>query len=320
MEVERKRFKFEILISRYFSNISKIILANLIFAIPSVIIFFVIYYINSIFFERPNYFIFLTSIIFLYPFFSGVIAIVRNIARGDDDFKVFDLYIKILKENFLQFLLHGVVLYIASVLSFLSISLYIRLLPVSGLFYVLLFVCLLIALFVFFASYYIGVMSVTFDISPINVYKNSFLMSFGELKNNFFATVWLLAFLIIFASITTIMAFSKSVVALIIVCAVFYIFIIPATTEYIIVFYIYDGMYSLIFNKADHQKKIEETISNGGKKIEKESTDFYDNFSDIDINSLKDTDDYIFHNGKMIKQSAILKQLKEKESGNNNDE
>ena len=318
MEVERKKFKFEILISRYFGNFSKIILANLIFAIPSVFVFSLLYYINSIFFERPNYFIFLTSVIFLYPFFSGVVAVVRNIARGDDDFKVFDFYIKTLKENFLSFLLHGVVLYIASALSFLSISLYIRLLAISGIFYVLLFVCFLIVLLVFFASYYIGVMSVTFDISPINVYKNSLLMSFGEIKNNFFATVWLLAFLIIFASIATIMAFSKSVIALAIVCAVFYIFIIPATAEYIIVFYIYDGMYSLIFNKADRQKELEATISNGGKKPEKKSLDFSDNFSDIDIANLKDTDDYIFYNGKMIKQSAILKQLKEREI--NNDE
>ena len=36
-------------------------------------------------------------------------------------------------------------------------------------------------------------------------------------------------------------------------------------------------------------------------------------FSAIDVTKLKDTDDYIFFNGKMVKQSALLKMVREKE-------
>ena len=45
-----------------------------------------------------------------------------------------------------------------------------------------------------------------------------------------------------------------------------------------------------------------------------------EDFSDIDISSLKDTDEYIFHNGKMVKQSAILRMIREKEQKDNQTE
>jgi hypothetical protein len=40
-----------------------------------------------------------------------------------------------------------------------------------------------------------------------------------------------------------------------------------------------------------------------------------DDFSDIDVSQLKDTDDYIYHNGRMVKQSALLRMIREREAG-----
>ena len=49
------------------------------------------------------------------------------------------------------------------------------------------------------------------------------------------------------------------------------------------------------------------------KKAAQAAQPVKDDFSDIDISSLKDTDDYIFHNGKMVKQSTLLKMIREQQ-------
>ena len=39
MDNERKRFRFEVLLERYFTNFHRILLTNLIFAVPSAVVF-----------------------------------------------------------------------------------------------------------------------------------------------------------------------------------------------------------------------------------------------------------------------------------------
>ena len=92
MNKERKRMRFEILLERYFSNFHRILLVNLIFAIPSAAVFFAVYSLNSLFFSEHNILFYLLSVIIVYPFFSGVITVVRNIARGDENVNVFSVY------------------------------------------------------------------------------------------------------------------------------------------------------------------------------------------------------------------------------------
>ena len=48
------------------------------------------------------------------------------------------------------------------------------------------------------------------------------------------------------------------------------------------------------------------------KKIDEKPQIEEADFSTIDISKLKDTDDYIFFNGKMVKQSTLLKMVREK--------
>lgn len=304
--MERKKMKFEILLDRFFSNFHRVLFTNLLFAVPSAVLFGLFYLLSSLIFKDVVIPFLMISMIPLFPFYSGVVAVCRNIARGDKGVAVFSTFITAVKNNFLPFLLHGLIVYIASLLSFFSISLYGSMLSQGWFFYVLLFFSILITLFLLYIAFYVPLMNITYDIPLKYVYKNSFLMAFGELKNNLFATI---ALAVVAAICLTITAFSGSVTVLLIVLAVLWVFILPATATFMYVFFIYDGMASMIDSKSKPEAVADDTKKVSGKP----EMNIEDDFSDIDIDSLSDTDDYIFHNGRMVKQSTLLHMLKERQ-------
>lgn len=302
MEQTRKKMKFEILIDRYFSNFHRILLTDLLFFVP-LLVGIAIYYLLSRFTTGAL----LTVISFLlvslvFPFYSGVVLVVRNLAKGDEGVKVFKTFIKGVKENFIKFFLFGVILSVVLLFSYFSISVYSKLLSQSWLFYGALFVCILIALAVLFVFFYVPVMTVTFDLSTKHIFKNSFLMSFGEIKNNFFA---LLALAVVLAVCFTFVALCSNAVLLIIVTALLFALVIPASCQFVVSFFVYDDMYCSIAQRDTKSKEIEEAIALAKEKNNQK--EFVEDYSDVDIASLKDTDDYIFYKGKMIKQSVLLK-------------
>ena len=307
--MERKRMRFEILLERFFGNFLKIVLTNLLFAVPSAIVFAALYFLNTALFNgKISMPLMLTAIIFLFPFYAGVVAVCRNIARGDENVPVAKTYFGAIRDNFAPFILHGVVVYIIALFSVLSISLYTSFLSNSWIFYALLFFCILIVLFLLYAVFYIPLMTITYDIPLKYIYKNSFLMSFGEIKNNFFATI---ALAVVFGICFTVTMFAKTTTVLMIVLAAMWALLVPAAATFMYVFFIYDGMTSMIDSK---QKGVD-------RNAVKEQTPepVRDEYADIDVSSLKDTDEYIFHNGRMVKQSTLLQILREREQNKEGD-
>ncbi len=300
--------RFEVLLERYFTNFPKILLLNLIFAVPSAVAVGAIYGLMRLIGE--NILLYLLPIVLLYPFYSGMVACCRNIARGDAVSRILPYYLSVVKEHFGGFLLHGVVAYVAAVLSYFAISLYIHILSVSWFFYVLLFICIIIVMFVLFMLFYVPLMTVTFELRLRYIYKNSFLMSFGELKNNLFA---LFGIAVVAAICFTVTIVFRTPISLAIAVGAMWALLIPATCTFVTVFFIYDGMYNIIVNKAQRKQNLEAAINNGGKMPEPKPADPLEDFSDIDVSTLRDTDDYIFHNGKMVKQSTILRLIREQQ-------
>lgn len=304
--MERKKMKFEILLERFFGNFLKIVLTNLLFAVPSAIVFGGLYFLNTALFAGGiSLPLMMTSIILLFPFYAGVVAVCRNIARGDENVPVTKTFFSAIKQNFAVFLLHGAVVYVISLFSFLSISLYSSALSQNWIFYILLFFCILIVLFLLYAVFYIPLMTITYDIPLRYLYKNCFLMSFGEIKNNFFATI---ALAVVFGICFTITLFARSTTVLTIMLIAMWALLVPATATFMYVFFIYDGMTSMIDSKSESGKKKDED-----QEEKKPAAPVDDDYSDIDISTLRDTDDYIFHNGKMVKQSTVLRILRERE-------
>lgn len=325
MNTERKKMRFEILLERYFSNFHRILLTNLLFAIPSAIVFGVLYALNLVLFHGAiSMPLSLTAIIFLFPFYAGVVMVCRNIARGDDNVPVVRTYFTAIKDNFAHFLLHGVIIYLIVTLSVLAISFYVSLLSAGWFFYGLLFFSIIISLLLLYTVFYIPLMSVTYDLPLRYIYKNSLLMSFGEFKNNVFATI---ASAIVLGICFTIIAFISSTTAMTIIISALWALLIPATITFMIVYYIYDGMMDIIRNKDDLSSELSDAIEKGVKEHEEkiaarsaQPKPAEEDFSDIDISTLKDTDDYIFHNGKMVKQSTLLRMIREKQGSQTEDQ
>lgn len=306
MEQSRKKMKFEFLFERYFSNFPRIILTNLIFFVPLFAALSVYYFIMSFDNLLLSVMSSIPLVAFVFPFFAGVVIVTRNIARGDESIKVFKTFKKGVKDNFKEFFLYGFLASLVFVFSYFSISIYAKMLSQSWLFYVAMFVCILIDLAVLFIFFYVPLMTVTFDLSLKHIFKNSFLMSFGEIKNNLFA---LLSLVVVLAVCFTLVAFATQELLVIIITLLIFALILPATAQYAVSFYVFDDMYDSIAMREEKSKNLDSMIADAKAKKNGEAVVDNTDYSDVDISTLKDTDDFIFYNGKMMKQSELLKRV-----------
>ncbi len=316
---ERKKMGFELLISNLKDNFSKLVFVNLIFAIPflgAIAVSWCIYR-----FVIPGFILALPfALVLASPFYAGVVFHAREISQNKKPQNIFKNYLRAVKENGLRFLLFGALLYIAILGCYFGVQVYLSLAAsVGGVFYVSLFFLLLISLFFLFFFYAVPLMSVSFDLKLKDVLKNSALMTFGEIKNNFFATFGIIFYLAIALFPFLVIPYLVSVVPVSIVklCLVIYIVIslgilIPAPCTMIISHYLYPNMKAVI--SGDGVPNHKSTSQNSVKKPSQEEI----TPTPVDIEELSkgDGDDYIFYQGKMIRRKVLLEMLKEKENNN----
>ena len=154
-------------------------------------------------------------------------------------------------------------------------------------------------------------MTVTFDLPMRYIYKNSFLMSYGEFKSNIFATIAMAVLVAIALTIMMVIGYS---IWLVVVFAVLWATVFPASLTFMYVFYIYEGMYRMVSGEGRREYEKDKQPEEEKPRAAMPEVSELD-FSTIDVSKLKDSDDYIFFNGKMVKQSTLLKMIREKESG-----
>ena len=194
MAGKKAKFALTDFFNNLFNNFGKIVFTNLLFAVPLAVLVTAFYFLDSAL-KLNGYFILMLSIIPLSPFFAGVTLVTSRLARGKENVDVFKTFIEGIKNNWKRFLIHGVITYFAVIFSYFSIRLYSALISqpnADSFFLVMLYVCLIISIIIavafLFIFFYVPSMTVTFDLSLKNIYKNSALMSFGELKHNIIAT------------------------------------------------------------------------------------------------------------------------------------
>ncbi len=305
-------------LSRVFGNLfrgfPRLLLTNLIFAVPSAVFFALFYAVNKLTGINSNFILFLT-VIPVFPFYAGVVQVSTHISQGRTDVVVFQNFVAAVKENFLRFLVHGVVAYLAVFFSYWSINLYAGLSGKSWIFFVFLAISIIIALFFMLMFFYIPSMTVTFDISMKDIYKNSFLMSFGEFKHNLLAIFGL--FLLVVFCTSILLCCSGSAVALMIVTAVLALFIVPSVSSFIINSAVYQRMYVMIVDNSAESKNVDKKLSEKRSELadrknknQKKAPD-YEELKKLDIDESADADEYIYFNGRMMKRGTLLKLKKE---------
>lgn len=311
MATERKKFTFENLVSIYFRKFHKILLTNLLFAVPTTAVGCILYLLTKPLGQVPSLVITMLTVVICYPLYAGVTLVTRNLGRGED-VKVLECFLSGIAENYKKFLVHSIILYFILTIGIFSFTFYSRMaMALGGVMYVLLVSMILIAVWLLFMFYYVPLMTVTFDLSLKNIYKNSALMALGELRVNF---VTFFASLIITAICATPLAFTVgNAVAVIVITAIMFVGIYPASYSLVTGFFIQDVMMMLITGRGKEVHDIKSTE----EKLAKLRNETKDDLADIDIEKVKNShDEYIFHNGKMIKRNTILEMIKEKENEN----
>lgn len=283
----------------YFKNFGKLVQVNLLFFI-SVIISVAYICGTYILFKGLSIAVAAVCLIVLNVFMAGVTQCCRYIYENKE-FRTVEAFFKGIKNNWKSFLLHGVIFYAVFIISYFSVTMYGSAIVQSSIFWVPLGITLLIVLFALFSFYYVNIMTVTLDIKLKDIYRNCMLFSFGELKNNILATIALL----IFAAVNfTICVIFSTPVWLIVVGVLMTALIIPSTVEYIIVFYTYDSMLAMLDVNTKKERQ-EQTDAPAKPPINREEAE---NISRLAPDS---KDEYVFHNGKMIKRSLVEEQLKD---------
>ncbi|MGN0453131.1 MAG: hypothetical protein ACI4GZ_04945 [Ruminococcus sp.] len=318
MANERKKLGFEILLDNFFSNLGRMILVNLIYAVPLFIclagtfaLYRVVLPIAPVVF--PLAFL-LTS-----PFFSGVVVLSREFSRGMvPEEGIFKTYLKAVKENWLRFLIGGIFAYFAFVGCFFSVSVYSSLAKASWIFYIPLFIAILICIFFLFFFYALFLITASFELKQKAIYKNSALMTFGELKQNFFATIGVAAVLAVVLLPCIVILHLSNLLPVSTVEIIFFAYLafalcvlIPSPCAMVVSNFLYPNMKSVIAGIDDsknNSKAPEPDIKPRGyveeEEVEKKLTD-----EEFDALLKGDDEEYIFYNGKMIKRKVLRRQI-----------
>lgn len=313
MSAEKNSIALSDFFTKFFHNIPKLLLTNLLFALPFAVFFGIFYLIQTYVFK--SIFVLFLAVIPIFPFYAGITQVTAHMARGEENVDVLHNFLSGIKDNFLRFIIHGVVVFAAIVFSYFSITLYITLASTSSrFFYFLLAISIIIALIFLFAFFYLPSMTVTFDLSMKKLYKNSMLMAFGEFKHNLIAVFGL--FILALVCATAILCCGDGL-ALVIVTAILGLFIVPSIMSYIINCAVYKNMYAMITGSKNKTDEIDRKLENRRKgqlfDNEPEKSFVPEDFNDLEIDSSKDGDEYIFYNGKMVKRSVLIKQKQKSE-------
>ena len=299
-------------IAEFFGNLfrgfPRLLLTNLLFAVP-VAVFFSIFYVINLLSGLNSIFILMLTVIPVFPFYAGVVQVAAHLAKGEGKVAVLSNFFAGVKENFLRFLVHGAVFYVAVFFTYSSVTLYFRIAQENWVFYALMAFCVLIGIVFLFVFYYIPSMTVTFDLKMKSIYKNSLLMSFGEIKSNLIATFGLFLLFVVCSSV--LMCCGGNALAITIATAVLVIFFVPSIAAFIINSAVYKRMYAMIIGRESQSK----TADKHGEpsKIENKPSqrELDEELKKLDIDSSADGDEYIYYNGKMVKRSVLLKLQKD---------
>ncbi len=324
MYQDRKKLGFELLLHKLRSNFGKLILVNLIFAVPlflsvGIAAFLYLYVFRSASVILP------LILVLSAPFYSGVVALARDYSRDIRPDKILKTYLTAVKDNGLRFLCWGIVMYLGIVGCYFGFSLYSGLAASFGwIFYVVMFFLFVIAVFFLFMFYTVPLMTVSFDLRQKDIYKNSALMTFGEFKNNFFATLGTVALVAVVMIPFILISYLSSLLPVQLVKVILTAYLpfafgvlIPAPFALIVSHYLYPNMYAMIAgdgipngtnSNSDSSEKKEPVTYAASEMQENHEPEF-------DIEELKngDGEEYIFYQGKMIKRKSLLTILEQKE-------
>ncbi len=280
----------------YFLNFKTMFLGNVFFSVPLIICGGIVYGI-SLFIRQSENLWFLGLIIpLVYPFFSGVTQITKDVVNSrQKSVSAWQSFRKGLKNNYKYFILYGILLYLAFIISYYSLIFYYRMAVAEKLFYIPLFVAVIITLFVIFMSFSLPILTVTLNLELRHYFKNAALMAIGELPMNLYVLV---TTCMLISACFTVSVMTPYAVTGFIVIGVTLFLVLPTGISYCSVYRLYPKIED-VFALAEREKNQNFPI----KPVAVVPTD--DDGNPISVDNNSNSDDYVFVNGMMIKKSQI---------------
>lgn len=273
----------------YFRKFSKLVQANLIFCLPSLvtaILMGAIYlFVPHITLTLPGteatinittMYLMMLPLILLMPFTAGLTVITRNFAREEHAFLWSDFWDTV-KSNWKLFLANGFICYIVYFLLSFSIWYY-----YTTANYVPFWFCIVLALIFIIAQYYIPMMLITFDLKLGQVYKNALIFVLAGFGRNLLITAILAILVILIPFPNTTLGFT-----IFLALAVVWLF---SFVSYLINFTIYPVIDKYMIQP--YQKRMA-TVPQGEKLA--------DPFTAEELPK----SEYVYHNGKLVKRSEL---------------
>ncbi|MBQ7522097.1 MAG: hypothetical protein IJU14_04360, partial [Clostridia bacterium] len=193
------------------------------------------------------------------------------------------------------FILYGILLYLAFIISYYSLIFYYRMAVAEKLFYIPLFVAVIITLFVIFMSFSLPILTVTLNLELRHYFKNAALMAIGELPMNLYVLV---TTCMLISACFTVSVMTPYAVTGFIVIGVTLFLVLPTGISYCSVYRLYPKIED-VFALAEREKNQNFPI----KPVAVVPTD--DDGNPISVDNNSNSDDYVFVNGMMIKKSQI---------------
>ena len=271
---------------RLFTRFPKLLLAQLInagFFSVFTALFVLIGYLTGF----NNIIVWCLGIIPAMPFFAGLVMVVRKTGIEKKDVPVVKTYFSAVKENFKAFLLHGVVTYAIIACSIFAFIYYFSLLNESLIYGSMLTVYVLFSLILTSMMFYVPIMSVTYELRLRDIYKNSFILVFGNILRNIFAMLLFIAVSLVFI-LWIAAAEGAMLVAAIVAAVILYPLISVYGVNAIIAKGLQENVGSFTGGPAEVSDEFEEKVE---KILEQQAIEKADSSSD-----------YVFVNGKMIKR------------------
>lgn len=274
--------------SRFFTRFPKLLLAGLMYSVP-LAVFTAIFVLISRMTGFNNIIIWGLGIIPSTPFLAGLVMIIRKYAIEKQDVPIVCTFFSAVKENLKTFILHGVISYIIVACSFFAILYYYTLSTDDPVFGSVLTLYLLFTSLLLVMMFYVPIMTITYELRIWDIYKNSFLLIFGKILRNLIAFI---AVIIVTGALLFALIFSEG--------AMFWV-----TTGIIVV--LYPLIFCYIVNSII-AKGLQESVGPFvGVNSDKELTETDIALEKEIVANTDITSDYIFVNGRMVKNTTKYK-------------
>ena len=310
-------------IARVFSNLfrglPRLILSNLLFAVPTAVFFSIFYAVNALT-GLHSAFILMLTVIPSFPFYAGVVKVSLHIAKGDEDVAVFRNFVAAVRENFLRFLIHGVLFYIAAFFTYSSVTLYFEMGKQNSVFFALMVFSAVIGILMMCFFFRVPTMTVAFDLPLGAIYKNCLLMAFAEFKSNLIAILGLFL-LFVFCSMLLICC-GGNPIAIAVMTALLTAVLVPSVASFIVNSAVWERMYIMVTDSAGEARNVDKKILEKRRELEeykrrKARESVSEDLDKIELDDSADDDAYIYFNGKMMKKSVLRKMKQDAEKKEN---